>query len=655
MNESWRERFGEEIGAALGVAAIGGVAFGLAEALANVEANAVVHPEQYFFGYLALPLQTWIALAASALVLPALAVSLARRRTDGPWLRGYAGILGAIGGAAIAVPRISRVIGDMDSIGQEPSVPQTIVLSVIAAALIAGAATLGVVIAGRVRDPRRLARRARHAVAALLVLLAIPLVTFVSNDWRFAALAAKRPNPPPDRRVPNVLLVSIDTLRADHLGAYGSTRGLTPHLDAVAASGVVFERAITPAPWTLPAMASLMTGRYPHSHGAGWITNSRDPLARSALPAEVPTMATLLHATGLRTAAIVTNPYLTLRYGLGEGFDSYENLSVQSETFISSRDVTPMRLLRWAWPGVVIGDRADTVTAHATAWLHGREGDDPFFLWVHYVDPHPPYSRPGVTHDKSFRGDALAAAPRATTLDLRLSSPDVARLRSGEIRLDTDEKEAVRELYRAEVAAVDDAVGVLMSALEREGLAAGTLVIVVADHGEEFWEHGGVEHGHTTYDELVHVPLIVRWPERLRPRRVPNQVRLVDVLPTVLDLLGDPPPPALDGRSLRPLLTGDDSSDQPAALVECMLFSEERIAVRTDRRKFVRWDIGKQEIYDLMADPDEHRDLAGVEPERAAFARAMDDVRDAGGARVSLPGRPGIAEAAALRALGYVE
>ena len=655
MNESWRQRARREVGVALGVAAIGGVAFGLAEALANIEDNAVIHPDQYFFGYLALPLLTWIGLAAAALVPVALGASLVRRRGGAPWTSGYAGVLGAVGGAAIAVPWIGRIVGAIRSVGAEPTLLQTVALDAIGVALVAGAAALGVVLAGRVRDPERFARRARWTVVVLALLLSVPNVTFLLTDWRFAALAPKRPEVPAGRRPPNVLLVSIDTLRADHLGAYGSTRGLTPRLDGVAAAGVVFERAITSAPWTLPAMASLLTGRYPHGHGAGWVTNSRDPLARSALSAHVPTLATLLHGAGLRTAAIVTNPYLTLRYGVGEGFDSYENLTVQSEMFVGSRDVTAMRLVRWAWPGIVIGDRADTVTARATAWLRGQRTDEPFFLWVHYLDPHPPYSRPGVTRDKSFRGDALAAA-HAPGLDLRLSSPDVARLRSGEIRLDAAEKEAVRDLYRAEVATVDGAVGTLLDALDREGLAAGTLVIVVADHGEEFWEHGGVEHGHTTYDELVHVPLILRWPERLPARRVPTQVRLIDVLPTVLDLLGVPAPAEVDGRSLVPLLASAAPSDPPSALVECMLFADERVAVRTEQRKFVRWETGKQEIYDLQADPAEHRDLAGLADERAALTTAFDAIRDASaGTRPPLAGRPGVAEAAALRALGYVE
>jgi arylsulfatase A-like enzyme len=314
-----------------------------------------------------------------------------------------------------------------------------------------------------------------------------------------------------------------------------------------------------------------------------------------------------------------------------------------------------MRLVRWAWPGVVVGDRADTVTARATSWLRGRRTDDPFFLWVHYLDPHPPYSRPGVTRDKSFRGDALVAA-RAPTLDLRLSSPDVARLRSGEIRLDPDEKEAVRDLYRAEVRAVDGAVGTLLDALDAGGLARDTLVIVVADHGEEFWEHGGVEHGHTTYDELVHVPLILRWPAHLAASRVSAQVRIIDVLPTVLDLLGGAPPADVDGRSLVPLVQRADASEPPSALVECMLFADERVALRTERRKFVRWDVGKQEVYDLEADPAEHIDLAGVADERAALTTAFDAVRDARvGNRPALPGRPGVAEEAALRALGYVD
>jgi arylsulfatase A-like enzyme len=402
-------------------------------------------------------------------------------------------------------------------------------------------------------------------------------------------------------------------------------------------------------------MASLLTGLYPHEHGAGWVANSRDPLDRSPLAEHLPTLASQLRAAGLHTAAIVTNPYLALRYGFGDGFDSYENLTVQSELFVGSRDVTAMRLLRWAWPGVVVTDRASTVTARAIGWLRGRTAGAPFFLWLHYLDPHPPYSQPGVKLDKSFRGDALTSVSASGPLDLSLTSPDVARLRSGEIRLDAAEKEAVRGLYRAEVAVVDAAVGEVVDELEREGLAADTLLVVAADHGEEFWEHGGVEHGHTTYDELVHVPLLFRWPAKLTPARVRDQVRLIDVMPTVMDLLGIAPPKESDGRSLVPLLAGRPEDDAPPALIESMLFADERVAIRTSSRKFVRWEIDKQEIYDLEADPAERRDLAGIAGERAALASAFDGVHDERfGMRPSRPGRPGIAEEAALRALGYV-
>jgi arylsulfatase A-like enzyme len=192
------------------------------------------------------------------------------------------------------------------------------------------------------------------------------------------------------------LLISIDTLRAEHLGCYGDGHGLTPHLDRLAAQGTLFEHAITSSPWTLPAMASLFTGLYPSRHGAGEITNRRDPLGRSPLPPNTRTLTSVLSEAGYRTHASATNPYLALRYGFGEGFETYENVTIESEAFLSFEKTTAVRLLKWIKPEWITGDRGETVSARAHSWLQNYDRSRPFFLWLHYVDPHPPYSRPGV-------------------------------------------------------------------------------------------------------------------------------------------------------------------------------------------------------------------------------------------------------------------
>jgi arylsulfatase A-like enzyme len=491
------------------------------------------------------------------------------------------------------------------------------------------------------------------------VLATFPIVRFFVTDWKWERSAGAEASTQAHDR-PNVLLISIDTLRADHLGCYGDRHGLTPHLDRLAAQGALFEHAITSSPWTLPAMASLFTGLSPSRHGAGEITNRRDPLGRSPLPPNTWTLTSALNEAGYRTHAIVTNPYLALRYGFGAGFETYENVTIESEAFLSFEKTTAVRLLKWLKPEWITGDRGETVSKRAQNWLASYDRSRPFFLWLHYVDPHPPYSRPGVIPHKSFRGDVLSGATDDGTTSIALRSPDVARLRSGEIRLGDKEKEAVRDLYRAEVAAVDSAVGKVFDQIDELGLKEETLVVLIADHGEEFWEHGRVEHGHTVYDELLRVPFIMRWPGHLATgRRVEEQVRIVDVAPTVLDLLGLPVPPGLDGESVLPILQEKETAPR-IAFAENMLFAEERIGIRTQEHKYVRWADGREEVYDLASDPAERVNLVAVisttEPLRELYAAAAPKLGDG---RRSLTAKPAPEldprTEHALRALGYVQ
>jgi arylsulfatase A-like enzyme len=261
-------------------------------------------------------------------------------------------------------------------------------------------------------------------------------------------------------------------------------------------------------------------------------------------------------------------------------------------------------------------DSAAAVTRHALARLdqlrpaNAKHGA-PFLLWIHYIDPHAPY---GCGGNKTFRGDTLLSPIRGAAPGLGERFEAIARLRGGEIRLTAAEKEQLIALYDASVADVDRHAG---RVLERLLDAAGNvgddlLVIVVSDHSEEFWDHGGVEHGHTFYDELVRVPLIFGG-GGLDPGRLGGVVRLTDVAPTVLDLAGISPPSGLDGATL---VSGRDGRIRLAAggrvaICESLLFAEEKVALRTERWKYVRWENGKEELYDLASDPRELRDLAG--------------------------------------------
>ena len=645
-----------EVRLALSVAAVAGCVLGVREGLLTLEANAFVQPEHYLLAYVGVPILCGLALAALVVLPVALARACAvRALARGRSLALYAGFLGFGGGVATMAPWATALLCRLRAVGFEPGRLGVVALWLLALGVAAGAALVAVVIAGSAARSRTLLHLATRTALLLGVMALWPAVRFAATDWRWPPVVPHRNDS--SAPGPNLVLISIDTLRADHLSAYGGPRGLTPNLDRLAEAGVTFRDTITSAPWTLPAVASLMTGLHPRHHRAGVVTNRRDPLGRAALASGSWTLAGALRARGYRTQAIVTNPYLALRYGLGDGFGGYENLTIESEFFLATREVTAVRLLTWLVPDLVIGDRGDTVSARATAWLERAARDRPFFLWLHYVDPHAPYSRPGASRHKSFRGDSLLTAESSTDTPLTLSSPDIARLRSGELRLDDREKEAVRALYRGEVAYVDAAVGRVLGALDRLGLGERTLVVCLSDHGEEFWEHGGVEHGHTVYEEVVRIPLLMRWPVALPSgAAVESVARIVDVSPTILDLLGIPAPAHVDGVTLLPLLRGAIEAPR-IALVENMLFSEERIGVRTADRKYVRWDSGKEEAYDLVTDPGESRDLAGlataVQPLRellATFERTIG--RRALIARTPPPDGD---SRGMLRALGYVQ
>lgn len=445
----------------------------------------------------------------------------------------------------------------------------------------------------------------------------------------------------------HLVLVTIDTLRADHL----NPRHM-PHASALANQGARFTAAFAASSWTLPAMASLMTGLPASRHGAG-VATGVDPLARSPLPEGVATIATVLRDAGFATRAIVTNPYLGLGYGLGAGFASFENVTMESEAVLTLRPTVGFWIATRLIPSLAISDRGDAVTSRAARFL-AQPPPGRFFLWLHYVDPHAPYD--GVT--RSFRDDLLAGSGGGAL-------PRMAQLRAGEIRPDAEGRARLRAAYARAVRAVDEQLGAVLALLERHRLASRTLIVVTADHGEELWDHGGVEHGHTLYDELVRVPLVMRCPSCVpAAHEIATPVGIVALAPTVLELLGVAPneravphltPDAGFARALR----GEPFVPSPV-VSENLLFAEDRVALRTAHHTYVVWPHGKEELYDRARDPTEQRDLAArrglVRRHRALLAATRDAPRPADGAHgngagTAVDGRT----RRALAALGYVE
>lgn len=471
----------------------------------------------------------------------------------------------------------------------------------------------------------------------------------------------------PDRpRV--VVLISIDTLRPDHLGVYGYDRFTSPVLDALAEEGAVFEDVSATAPWTLPSHASMLTGLYPMSHGV--LTS------RTKLPPGVPTLATIFGGDGFETAAVVNVVWLKKEdYELTRDFSKYQ----------------------WVRTNLARKSASTWVTDAAIEWLSNL-GDGRMFLFMHYYDVHSDYASEPA-YEKLFVSDYDGPAD-GTTWQLRRASLEDDYLAScrdefdeerctfggGEyahvvdasvekIRFDSRDMQHLRDLYDAQIRQLDAELGRFVAALRRLELLDETLLVVTSDHGEEFMEHGRLEHFLTTHQESLRVPLLLRGPGVPAGRRVSAPVSSVDLAPTLLALAGVETDVAFDGLDLRPLLMADPSDERAElAFADRYLYGEASggytynffaggffpvyRSVRRGPFKLVH-DAKRNsfDLYDLANDPTEQREISGREPEVKAqlvaemarrYRRGLPEADPADPVKLS----PDDVER--LRALGYV-
>jgi arylsulfatase A-like enzyme len=466
--------------------------------------------------------------------------------------------------------------------------------------------------------------------------------------------------PPGDDPRPNVILISIDTLRPDHLGVYGYERETSPRLDAVAREGILFETAYSQASWTLPAHASLLTGLDPFAHGT---VGEED-----RLPGELETLAGRLGGAGYRTEAWVgTAPYgyVGAAYGLAAGFDAYRHYP-HPKRFRSS-------LIARAVDGEILR-RISRDVGNARAeidsvigWLRGSRSH-PFFLFVHLYDVHSkssrlPYEAPPPFLDRFCR-DRLAGFSGCRAG--RCASDRLLGMVKGEEPpFEEDEVELVRCLYDGGIAFVDHELGRLFDVLEEEGLDENTVVIVTSDHGEAFFEHDLPLHS-TLHEEVTRVPLIVRMPGGISGKRMRGVVSLTDLAPTILELAGVGIPVELRGRSLVDTLR----EWRATADSDAIGVSPQRTFYRSGSLKLIEGGLSEhdpaappRELYDLTIDAEERENRTDWDQERAAgLGLALRARRDESLAlrRRLLGGKPaervelGESERARLRALGYL-
>ena len=467
-------------------------------------------------------------------------------------------------------------------------------------------------------------RVSRAGIATLLILATWFLVA------KGAGAAARRPGADLQGVRPNVLLITIDTLRADHLSSYGYSRNTSPNLDALAKRGVLYENAIAQAPNTHPSTAAILTSRYPSDLGG-------NPF--KYIPYPTPTLAEAFRNAGYRTAAVVSNVWLRSGMGFDQGFEHFDETSAMSEFYADGTRV--------AWKN------ASDVTEAAIEWLEARR-TGPFFLWLHYLDPHHPYEPPpeyreafstSYSEQSAFLRE-LAAKPTGEQTN------ELIQIGQGKIQVTDAEFAAIVDQYDGEIAYTDAQVGRVLDFLQSRGLTDDTVVAVTADHGEEFRDHGGWGHSHTLHRELLHVPLIVAVPGGPSGQRVPSIVRLIDLAPTLLARSGLPAPSNMRGTDLAAL-----GGDRAAV---SMLTQRNEIAVEVGGTKLLS-DVARTHprLYALTSDEHEHVDLAASDATRVAALYAIID-RELGGAvnveqTHATASQLDDATRKQLHALGYIE
>ena len=426
---------------------------------------------------------------------------------------------------------------------------------------------------------------------------------------------------------PDIILITVDALRADHLGVYGYGRPTSPNLDALARESAVIRDHIAQAPYTKASMASLFTGRFPSTHKTYTVSASFSAAMTGRVESKLPvtdildeklwTLPTALSSVGYATIGLTTNPFLLKEFGFAHGFGHFQFLPGQGE-FATAREVTREALTQLE-----------------------RQSGRPVFLWMHLMEPHSPYAPPATLRAKFPPRTPPRPAPRKVIPEwLDPGGP-----------LDANHYEA---LYDAEIADVDSALGEFFGALRQTGRWQQLVLVVTADHGEEFFEHGGFEHNTTLYDELLRVPLLIKSPG-LHPGVREVQTQSVDIAPTLACAAGAAIPRDLAGADIGPILQRGVSFE-PIAFAE---LPGSRYAIRTREWKLISNLEGRDELYNLRVDPHERTNVVRQSVERATRLREQLNAVLAGAYKAGASVRRDVAPVSQqtlerLKALGYV-
>ncbi len=342
---------------------------------------------------------------------------------------------------------------------------------------------------------------------------------------------------------PNVLLIIPDALRPDHLGCYGYQKQTSPAIDAFSIESVHFSRVISNAPWTKPAMGTLFTSHYPFVHGA---LNWTDDLNDRNL-----TLAEVFRNANYTTFCIQTNPALTKNHNFQQGFQSYY------ENIMGSAEQVSEDFIRWK-----------------------RKQKKPFFAYLHFMDTHVPYNSPAAFEDIfKLHDNPNFIAGQFETLDVRMLTY---------LGLDEEDKQNIVNLYDSAIRYFDFHFARILEELQSTHELDNTIIVFVSDHGEEFWEHGGFAHGHSLYKEVLHIPLLIRYPPKLQPAQVDTFISSKDIYPTLVDLAGRKIPTKLTGKNLIPAIFKSTSATYEPIFSEGVLYGQEKISVIWGKYKLIQ-------------------------------------------------------------------
>ncbi len=382
----------------------------------------------------------------------------------------------------------------------------------------------------------------------------------------------------------NVILIIIDTLRQDHVSCYGYERETTPNLDALAKDGVRFEQAVSSCPWTLPSIASILTGQNPSTHQAGIHLDpyTMEDRRLSIMNESILTLAEIFQQKGYSTVGFFQNPFVHPDFGLNRGFDLYDYAPGDN------------RNIR----------RANVVVARAIRWLEDREKSKKgFFMVVHFFDVHLAYDPPVEFLAPYIYGYKGKLVPPF--------DPELKDIRSGKAALSSEDREFAIGLYDGEIASVDASIGNFFDYLKTRGLYDTSLIIATADHGEEFWDHSGFEHGHTLHREVLNVPLIMRFPHSLNTGQViKERVSLTDLFPSIIGFLGWTLPIRTDGEGF---ISHPATIAVPPHIIisENLHFGPQQQCFYANNYKMIINQFGRIEVYNLEKDPLEMKNVFG--------------------------------------------